>query len=82
MAGDSPGDSTVLSARHQALACDLDSLNQGVALRDISSPGEEMLENTIDGCLQELSDLQLNKVLTFISAMNLLKVMLSESLNW
>ncbi|XP_059192432.1 coiled-coil domain-containing protein 158-like isoform X3 [Centropristis striata] len=58
---DSPGESTILSAHQQAmtqpLICDLDSSNQG----DISFPGEEVLEHTIDDCLQQLSDLQLNK---------------------
>lgn len=55
----------------QSLVCDLDSLNQGVAQKDITSPGKEVLESAIDDCLHQLSDLQLNKVPTFISNMNL-----------
>ncbi|XP_042344859.1 coiled-coil domain-containing protein 158-like isoform X3 [Plectropomus leopardus] len=62
---DSAGDSNILSTHQQAvtqpLLCDLDSLNQGVAQRDISSPGDEVSENAMDDCLQQLSDLQLNK---------------------
>ncbi|XP_049907414.1 coiled-coil domain-containing protein 158-like isoform X7 [Epinephelus moara] len=62
---DSPGDSTFLSTHQQAmtqpLVCDLDSVDQGVAQRENSSPGREVFENTIDDCLQQLSDLQLNK---------------------
>ncbi|XP_044051326.1 coiled-coil domain-containing protein 158-like isoform X2 [Siniperca chuatsi] len=62
---DSPGDSTILSTHQQAvtqpLVRDLDSSKQGVAQRDIGSPGGEVLGNAIDDCLQQLSDLQLNK---------------------
>ncbi|XP_070761054.1 coiled-coil domain-containing protein 158-like [Enoplosus armatus] len=62
---DSLGDSTILSTHQQAvtqpLVCDLDSLDQGMAQGDVSSPGKEVLENAIDDCLQQLSDLQLNK---------------------
>ncbi|XP_045889785.1 coiled-coil domain-containing protein 158-like isoform X4 [Micropterus dolomieu] len=62
---DSPGDCTILSTHQQAVAqslvCDLDSLNQGVAQKDITSPGKEVLESAIDDCLHQLSDLQLNK---------------------
>ncbi|TKS78437.1 Coiled-coil domain-containing protein 158 [Collichthys lucidus] len=58
-------DSTVLSTNQQAVAqpliSDLDSLNQAGAQMDVSSPGEDVLENVIDDCLQQLSDLQLNK---------------------
>ncbi|XP_029294927.1 LOW QUALITY PROTEIN: coiled-coil domain-containing protein 158-like [Cottoperca gobio] len=58
---DSSGDSTILSTHQQAvtqpLVCDLDS--EG----DIIPPGKEVLENTTDDCLQQLSDLQLNKTL-------------------
>ncbi|XP_041793804.1 coiled-coil domain-containing protein 158-like isoform X2 [Chelmon rostratus] len=61
----SSGNSTVPSVQQQAvnqpLVCDLDSLNQAVAQRDICSPGEEVFENVKDGRLQHLSDLQLNK---------------------
>ncbi|XP_076586913.1 uncharacterized protein LOC143320823 isoform X2 [Chaetodon auriga] len=59
--------STVHPAQQQAvnqpLVCDLDSLNQEVAQRDVCSPAEEVVENAIDGCLQQLSDLQLSKTL-------------------
>ncbi|XP_027131000.1 coiled-coil domain-containing protein 158 isoform X2 [Larimichthys crocea] len=45
-------DSTVLSTNQQAVAqpliSDLDSLNQAEARMDVSSPGEDMLENTHD----------------------------------
>ncbi|XP_049433759.1 coiled-coil domain-containing protein 158-like isoform X2 [Epinephelus fuscoguttatus] len=62
---DSPGDSTLLSTHQQAmtqpLVCDLDSVDQGVAQRENSSPGREVFESTVDDCLQQLSDLQLNK---------------------
>ncbi|KAM9360187.1 uncharacterized protein ABDE67_000820 [Symphorus nematophorus] len=62
---ESPGDSSVLSTQQQAVTqpwvCDLDTSIQGVAQRDISSLEEEMLENAIDDCLQQLSDLKLNK---------------------
>ncbi|XP_068577063.1 coiled-coil domain-containing protein 158-like isoform X3 [Cebidichthys violaceus] len=51
---DSLGDSTTPSA-HQQL--ETQTLNQG----DISSPGKEVLGNAIDDCIQQLSDLQLNK---------------------
>ncbi|KAF3851359.1 hypothetical protein F7725_013131 [Dissostichus mawsoni] len=55
------GGSSILSTQQQAviqpLVCDLDILNQ----TDISSPGNKVLENTIDNSLQQLSDLQLNK---------------------
>ncbi|XP_075960751.1 uncharacterized protein LOC142964350 isoform X1 [Anarhichas minor] len=56
---DSPGDSAIPSAHQQLepLVCDLDHLNQG----DISSPGNEVLGTAIDDCIQQLSDLQLNK---------------------
>ncbi|XP_040010721.1 coiled-coil domain-containing protein 158-like isoform X2 [Xiphias gladius] len=64
---DSPGDSTILPAHHQAVAkplvCGMDSLNQEVAQSQISSPGKEVLEYAIDDCLQQLSDLQLSKTL-------------------
>ncbi|XP_028434968.1 coiled-coil domain-containing protein 158 [Perca flavescens] len=57
---DSPGN-TILTTDQQAvtqpLVCKLGSLNQG----DISSPGKEVFENAIEDCLQQLSDLQLNK---------------------
>lgn len=66
MADDSPGDSSFLPTHQQAvtqpLVFGLDILNQEVAQRDISSPGKEVLENAMDDCLQQLSDLQLNKV--------------------
>ncbi|XP_034081165.1 coiled-coil domain-containing protein 158-like isoform X2 [Gymnodraco acuticeps] len=56
------GGSSILSTQQQAviqpLVCDLDILNQ----TDISSPGKKVLENTIDNSLQQLSDLQLNKM--------------------
>ncbi|KAI3372621.1 hypothetical protein L3Q82_023094, partial [Scortum barcoo] len=58
---ESSGDSTVPSAHHQVLVCDLDSVNHRVVPKDISSPEEEMVEKTIDDYLQQLSDLQLNK---------------------
>ncbi|XP_025752983.1 coiled-coil domain-containing protein 158 isoform X2 [Oreochromis niloticus] len=62
---DSLGDSSFLSTHQQAvtqpLVFGLDILNQEVAQRDISSPGKEVLENAMDDCLQQLSDLQLNK---------------------
>ncbi|XP_037338798.2 coiled-coil domain-containing protein 158-like isoform X1 [Pungitius pungitius] len=58
---DSPGDSTSPSTiqppESKPLARDLDSLNRG----DISCPGKEMLGKVIDDCIQQLSDLQLNK---------------------
>lgn len=62
----------------QPLVSDLDSLNQGIAQRGVSSPGEELF--VIDDCqqMQQLSDLQLNKVYTFILAITLLILMLSE----
>ncbi|KAF1389470.1 hypothetical protein PFLUV_G00073750 [Perca fluviatilis] len=53
---DSPGN-TDQQAVTQPLVCKLGSLNQG----DISSPGKEVFENAIEDCLQQLSDLQLNK---------------------
>ncbi|KAM8885384.1 uncharacterized protein AB9W97_013028 isoform 2-T4 [Spinachia spinachia] len=60
---DSPGDSTspltVQPPESQPLGSDLDSLNRG----DISCPGKEMLGRVIDDCIQQLSDLQLNKTL-------------------
>ncbi|XP_039906991.1 coiled-coil domain-containing protein 158-like isoform X2 [Simochromis diagramma] len=62
---DSPGDSSFLPTHQQAvtqpLVFGLDILNQEVAQRDISSPGKQVLENAMDDCLQQLSDLQLNK---------------------
>ncbi|KAM7415781.1 hypothetical protein PAMA_018038 [Pampus argenteus] len=51
----SSGASTVLSAHHQPLVCGLDSLNQG------SAHGKVVLENSLDDCLQQMSNLQLNK---------------------
>lgn len=56
----------------QPLVFGLDILNQEVAQRDISSPGKEVLENAMDDCLQQLSDLQLNKVHIFIAAIKLM----------
>ncbi|XP_032371383.1 coiled-coil domain-containing protein 158 isoform X3 [Etheostoma spectabile] len=57
---DSPGNIS-LTTDHQAgsqpLVCKLDSLNQG----DIYYPEEEVLENAIEDCLQQLSNLELNK---------------------
>lgn len=82
MADDPPADSAVLSTHQpavtQPLVSDLDSLNQGVAERGVSSPGEELF--VIDDCQQwqQLSDLQLNKVYTFILAISLISLMLSE----
>lgn len=82
MADDPPADSAVLSTHQQAvtqpLVSDLDSLNQGVTQRGVSSPGEELF--VIDDCQQwqQLSDLQLNKVCTFILAISLISLMLSE----
>ncbi|XP_034547793.1 coiled-coil domain-containing protein 158-like isoform X2 [Notolabrus celidotus] len=62
---DSPGDSSIPSTHQQAvtqpLVCGLGSLSQTGAQRDICSPREEVFENVIDDCLQQLSDLQLNK---------------------
>nr|XP_040051134.1 coiled-coil domain-containing protein 158-like isoform X3 [Gasterosteus aculeatus aculeatus] len=55
--GDSSSPSTVQTPESQPPRCDLDSLNQG----DISCPGKEMLGKVIDDCIQQLSDLQLNK---------------------
>ncbi|XP_063753872.1 coiled-coil domain-containing protein 158-like isoform X3 [Eleginops maclovinus] len=56
------GGSSILSTQQQAVTqpslCDLDILNQG----NISSPGKKMLESTKADCLQQLSDLQLNKM--------------------
>lgn len=77
MTDDSPGDSSILSIHQQAvtqpLVCGLDSLNQELAQRDVLSPGDEMLKNTVDDCLTEqLSDLQLNKVCTFVKAINII----------
>ncbi|XP_051278776.1 coiled-coil domain-containing protein 158-like isoform X1 [Dicentrarchus labrax] len=63
---DSPRDSTSVLTHQQVgtqpLLCDLNSLNQGLAKRDASAPGGEVLENAIGDCLQQLSDLQLNKM--------------------
>ncbi|XP_073322450.1 coiled-coil domain-containing protein 158-like isoform X3 [Pagrus major] len=65
---DSPADSTILSTHQEAvtqpLICHLDGLNQGVAQRDIRSSGAEVIENTVDDCLQQLSDLKLSKTQT------------------
>ncbi|XP_071339688.1 coiled-coil domain-containing protein 158-like isoform X2 [Trachinotus anak] len=62
---DSPGGFTVLPTHHQTvtppLVCSVDSLNQEVAQGQISSCQKEVLENAIDDCLQQLSDLQLSK---------------------
>nr|XP_020444041.1 coiled-coil domain-containing protein 158 isoform X2 [Monopterus albus] len=60
---DPPGDFTILSTHQQAstqprTVCDLDKLNQDMAL---SSPGKEGLVNAVDDCIQHLSDLQLHK---------------------
>ncbi|XP_078107394.1 uncharacterized protein LOC144518527 isoform X3 [Sander vitreus] len=52
---DSPGN-TILTTDQQAVTQPL-VLNQG----DISSPGKEVFENAVEDCLQQLSDLQLNK---------------------
>ena len=72
------GGSSILSTQQQAviqpLVCDLDILNQ----TDISSSGKKVLENTIDNSLQQLSDLELNKVHNFLSAMNPNCLMWSE----
>lgn len=62
----------------QPVVCHLDSLNQAVTQRDISSPGKEVFENAVDDCLQQMSDMQLNKVHTFSSPFNLISLMLSE----
>lgn len=55
------GDSTILSAHQQAvtqpLVLGLDSLPQ-----EVSAHGKEVLENVLDDCLQQMSNLQLNKV--------------------
>ncbi|KAM4576990.1 uncharacterized protein PAE49_006900 isoform 2-T2 [Odontesthes bonariensis] len=62
---DSSEESTTLSAHQQAvsqpLVCSLDTLKREVVQRDGSSSENEALENAIDNCLQQLSDLQLNK---------------------
>ncbi|XP_029960354.1 coiled-coil domain-containing protein 158-like isoform X3 [Salarias fasciatus] len=39
----------------------VDNLNQESCQRDISCPSMQAIENAIDGCLQQLSDLRLNK---------------------
>uniref|UniRef100_A0A3B4VMZ4 Coiled-coil domain containing 158 n=1 Tax=Seriola dumerili TaxID=41447 RepID=A0A3B4VMZ4_SERDU len=62
---DPPGEFTILPTHHQAvtppLVCGVENLNQEVSQRQISSPEKEVLENAIDDCLQQLSDLQLSK---------------------
>ncbi|XP_056232730.1 coiled-coil domain-containing protein 158-like [Seriola aureovittata] len=62
---DPPGEFTILPTHHQAvtppLVCGVENLNQEVSRRQISSPEKEVLENAIDDCLQQLSDLQLSK---------------------
>ncbi|GLD54316.1 coiled-coil domain-containing protein 158 isoform X6 [Lates japonicus] len=45
----------------QPLVCGVDSLNQEMAQKKSSSPRKEVLENALDDCLQQLSDLQLSK---------------------
>ncbi|XP_072243585.1 uncharacterized protein [Leuresthes tenuis] len=63
---DSSEESTTLSAHQQAvsqpLVCSLDALKRQVVQRDGSSSKKEALENALDNCLQQLSDLQLNKM--------------------
>ncbi|XP_034726694.1 coiled-coil domain-containing protein 158-like isoform X3 [Etheostoma cragini] len=57
---DSPGNICFTTDHHagsQPLVCKLDSLNQG----EICYPGEEVLENAMEDCLQQLSNLELNK---------------------
>ncbi|XP_060895044.1 coiled-coil domain-containing protein 158-like [Labrus mixtus] len=61
---DSARDSSILSTNQNATVCGLDGLNQTGAQRDICSPREEVFENVIDDCLQQLSDLQLSKTQT------------------
>ncbi|KAK2837936.1 hypothetical protein Q5P01_015148 [Channa striata] len=60
---DIPGDLTVISTHQQALTqpCGKDSLNQLVIQSDINCPGKSVSDNTMDECLQQLSDLQLSK---------------------
>lgn len=67
--------STNQQAVTQPIVCDLDNLNKEVAQRDVSSPEEEFFVKY--DCLQQLSDLQLNKVHTFIFAISLVHLMLS-----
>lgn len=69
-ADDLPSDSAVLSTHQQAVTELLvrGSLNQGVAQRHVSSNEEELFKNVIDDCLQQPSDLQLNKFYSFILA--------------
>uniref|UniRef100_A0A4W6EGD4 Coiled-coil domain containing 158 n=1 Tax=Lates calcarifer TaxID=8187 RepID=A0A4W6EGD4_LATCA len=45
----------------QPLVCGVDGLNQEMAQKQSSSPRKEVLENALDDCLQQLSDLQLSK---------------------
>ncbi|XP_067378117.1 coiled-coil domain-containing protein 158-like isoform X2 [Channa argus] len=59
-----PDDFTVFSTHQQALTqpCVQDSLNQLVVQSDINCAGKEVLDNTMDDCVQQFSDLQLSKI--------------------
>lgn len=77
LAGDPPGDSTAPSAQQQVLtqasACDVGRFNH----RDVLSSGEEVeVVGVVDECLQQLSDLQLDRVPTFISLIGLISLKL------
>lgn len=59
---DTPEDYSIFSTHQQATTLKgLDDFNPEVNQRDISSPRKEGLENAMEDCLQQLSDLQLNK---------------------
>ncbi|XP_026199052.1 coiled-coil domain-containing protein 158 isoform X2 [Anabas testudineus] len=60
-----PVDFTILSTHQQALIkpqiCGQDSLKQAVDQTNIGSPGKEVLDNVVDACLKQLSDVHLNE---------------------
>ncbi|XP_029367197.1 coiled-coil domain-containing protein 158-like isoform X2 [Echeneis naucrates] len=62
---DQGGDFTVPPIHQQAvtlpLGCGINSVNQEVSQRQVSSPEKEMLEIGVNDCLQQLSDFHLSK---------------------
>ncbi|XP_035812163.1 coiled-coil domain-containing protein 158 isoform X2 [Amphiprion ocellaris] len=59
---DTPEDYSIFQTHQQATTLKgLDSFTPEVTQRDISAPRKEVLENAVDNCVQQLSDLQLNK---------------------
>lgn len=73
-------DFTVFSTHQQALTepwvCGQDSVNEAVDQSVVSSPEKDVLDNAMDVCLQQLSDVQLNEVHTFIADIKLTGLLL------